>query len=213
MKVLVLGANGAVGQLVVDELLNVNHEVTAFVRNAAALKSKHPRLTVQQGTPTNPEEIERALAGQDAVLSTIGARTNKKSTLRTDVARNLVSGMRRHRVRRLVWLDAAGVGSSKGFVQRSSFLFGRIIMPLFLNHMYDDAALADSVIEKSNCEWVIVRPMSFTNKPKAGNLTVQTDMSLTVSLGLRIARADVAAFMIQQLERNDYVGQMPIIYT
>ena len=107
MKVLVLGANGAVGQLVVDELLKLNHKVTAFVRNAAAMKMKHPRLTVEQGTPTNPEEIESALAGQDADLSTIGARTNKKTTPRADVGRNLVSGMRRHRVRRLVWLDAA----------------------------------------------------------------------------------------------------------
>ena len=197
----------------VDGLLKLNHTVTAFVRNAATIKLKHPRLTVEQGTPTNPEEIETALAGQYAVLSTIGARTNMKTTLRTDVARNLVNGMRRHPVRRLVWLDAAGVGSSKGFVQRSSFLFGRIIMPLFLSNMYDDAALADSIIEKSNCDWVIVRPMSFTNKPKTGNLTVQTDMSLTVRLGLRIARADVAAFIIEQLEENDYVGQMPIIHT
>jgi hypothetical protein len=68
--------------------------------------------------------------------------------------------MKKHGVRKLVWLDAAGVGSSKEFAQRSSFFFGRIIMPLFLNHMYEDAAVADAIIEKSGCDWVIVRPMS-----------------------------------------------------
>jgi putative NADH-flavin reductase len=146
------------------------------------------------------------------VLSTLGARTNKKTTLRTDVSKNLVSGMRKQHVRRLVWLDAAGVGSSEEFVQRSSFLFGRIIMPPFLNHMYDDAASADAIIENSGCEWVIVRPMSFTNKAKTGNLTVLTDMSLTVRLGLRISRADVAAYMVEQLTKDDYVGKMPIIH-
>jgi len=212
MNVLVLGANGAVGQIVIVELLKSNHEVTALARNAGAIQLKHPRLTVIQGTPANRGELENALAGQDAVLSTLGARTNKKTTLRTDVARNLVSGMRKQHVRRLVWLDAAGVGSSKKFVQRSSFLFGRIIMPLFLNHMYNDAAFADSLIENSGCEWIIVRPMSFTNNPKSENLTVLTDMSLTVRLGLRIARADVAAFMVEQLTKDDYVGKMPIIY-
>ena len=86
-------------------------------------------------------------------------------------------------------------------------------MPLFLNHMYADAAVADSLIEKSGCDWVIVRPMSFTNGPKTGNITVITDMSTTVKLRLRISRADVAAFLVEQLVTDHYVRQMPIIYT
>jgi putative NADH-flavin reductase len=147
------------------------------------------------------------------VVSTLGVRKNKKTTVRTDVAMNLVAGMKKHRVRRLVWLDGAGVGSSKEFVQRSSFFFGRIVMPLLLNHMYEDAAVADALIEKSGCDWVIVRPMSFTNGTKTGNITVVTDVSLRVKLRLRIARADVAAFLVEQLMKDDYVGQMPIIYS
>lgn len=147
------------------------------------------------------------------VLSTLGARTNKKTTLRADVARNLVTGMKKHGVRKLVWLDAAGVGSSKEFVQRSSFFFGRIIMPLFLDHMYEDAAVAEGLIEESGRNWVIVRPMSFTNGAMTGNISVVTDMSLRVRLHLRMARADVAAFLVEQVVSDDYVGQMPVIFT
>ena|SRR5882724_8142599 len=158
MKILLLGANGAVGQLALDELLKANHQVTAFVRNPSILQRKHSRFTVVQGDPTNVGDLEKALAGQDMVLSTLGARTNEKTTLRTDVARNLVAGIKKHDVRRLVWLDAVGVGSSKAFAQRSSFFYGRIIMPLFLNNMFEDAAVADAIIEKSGCDWVIVRP-------------------------------------------------------
>jgi hypothetical protein len=55
--------------------------------------------------------------------------------------------MKRNGAGKVVWLDAAGVGSSKEFVHRSSFFFGRIIIPLF--HMYEDAAVADEPIEKS----------------------------------------------------------------
>jgi len=58
-----------------------------------------------------------------------------------------------------------------------------------------------------------VRPMSFTNGVKTGNVSVVTDMSLTVQLRLRIARADVAAFLVDQVVEDDYVGQMPVIYT
>src|SRR6266487_1522237 len=213
MKILVLGANGAVGQLAIDQLLSASHEVKALVRNASTLPKKHPLLTVVQGDPTNAADLHRLLAGQNAVLSTLGVRKNKRTTLRTDVARTLLAGMKKHGVRKLVWLDGAGVGSSKEFMQRSSFLFGRILMPLFLNHMYADAAVADSLIEKSGCDWVIVRPMSFTNGPKTGNITVITDMSTTVKLRLRISRADVAAFLVEQLVTDHYVRQMPIIYT
>jgi putative NADH-flavin reductase len=213
MKMLSLGANGAVGQLALDDLLKANHEVTALVRNPSAAQRKDSRLTVGQGDPANAADVEKLLAGQDVVLSTLGARTNKKTTLRADVARNLSVGMKKHGVRKLVWLDAAGVGSSKEFVQRSSFFFGRIIMPLFLNDMYEDAAVADDLIEKSGCKWVIVRPMSFTNGAKKGNISVITDMSLTVRLRLRIARADVARFLVEQVVRDDYVGQMPVIFT
>jgi putative NADH-flavin reductase len=166
-----------------------------------------------QGEPTNAADVEELLPGQDAVLSTLGVRKNKRTTVRTDVARNLVAGMKRHGVRKLVWLDGAGVGSSKVFVERSSFFFGRIIIPLFLDNMYEDAAVADALIEKSGCDWVIVRPMSFTNGAKTGNVSVVTDMSLTVKLRLRIARADVAAFLVEQVVKDDYVGQMPVIYT
>jgi putative NADH-flavin reductase len=213
MKILVLGPNGAVGQIVIDDLLKANHEVTALVRNPTTIQKKHPRLTVLQGTPTDAGDLATALGGQDAVVSTLGVRKNKKTTVRTDVAMNLVAGMKKHRVRRLVWLDGAGVGSSKEFVQRSSFFFGRIVMPLLLNHMYEDAAVADALIEKSGCDWVIVRPMSFTNGTKTGNITVVTDVSLPVKPRLRIARADVAAFLVEQLMKDDYVGQMPIIYS
>ena len=213
MKILHLGANGAVGQIALDDLLKANHDVTALVRNASTLQRKHPRLKVVQGEPANAADLDSLLAGQEAVLSTLGVRKNKRTTVRTDVARNLVAGMNRHRVRKLVWLDGAGVGSSKEFVQRSSFFFGRIIMPLLLNHMYADAAVADALIEKSDSDWVIVRPMSFTNNPKTGNVTVIIDMSRPARLRLRITRADVAAFLVEQLIKDDYVGQMPVIFT
>jgi putative NADH-flavin reductase len=122
MKILSLGANGAVGQLAIDDLLKAIYEVTTLVRNASSIPRKDAQLTVVQGDPTNAADLEKALAGLEVVLSTLGARTNKRTTLRIDVATNLVAGMKRNGVRKLVWLDAAGVGYSKEFVQSSSFL-------------------------------------------------------------------------------------------
>ena len=58
MKVLVLGANGAVGQLAISELLQANHEVTALVRNVSTMPRRHPRLTIHQGDPTHAADLE-----------------------------------------------------------------------------------------------------------------------------------------------------------
>ena len=72
MKILSLGANGAVGQLAIDDLLNANHEVTALVRNGSSMNRKHPQLTVVQGEPTNAADLEKVLAQQDVVRVQVG---------------------------------------------------------------------------------------------------------------------------------------------
>ena len=77
MKILALGGNGAVGHLAIDELMKAGHNVTALVRNPSSMRLTDPRLTVVQGEPTKATDLLPRLAGQDAVLSTLGARTNK----------------------------------------------------------------------------------------------------------------------------------------
>ncbi len=51
MKILSLGANGAVGQLALDDLLKANHEVTALVRNPSAMQRKAPAAHRRAGRP------------------------------------------------------------------------------------------------------------------------------------------------------------------
>ena len=79
MKILSLGANGAVGKLAIDDLLNANHEVTALVRNTSSMNKRHPQLTVVQGEPTNAADLEKVLGRQDVVICTLGARSNKRT--------------------------------------------------------------------------------------------------------------------------------------
>ena len=55
--------------------------------------------------------------------------------------------------------------------------------------------------------------MSFTNSVKTRTVSVVTDMNLTVQQRLRITHADVAAFLVEQVAKDDYIGQMPIIFT
>ena len=85
---LVLGATGATGQLVVSQALAAGHSVTALVRSPEKITTTHPNLTVVKGQPTDPQDVRRAIAGTDAVISTLGAM---KGTLMTDTTRALLA--------------------------------------------------------------------------------------------------------------------------
>ena len=72
MKILIFGATGATGKLIVEQALSVGHEVVAFVRNPAKLTHKHPKLTVVRGDVLDAKQVENAIAGQDVVVSALG---------------------------------------------------------------------------------------------------------------------------------------------
>ena len=74
-RILVLGASGRTGRLVVEQALGHGHVVVAFVRDLARLPIAHERLTVIQGDVTVAADVARAVEGCDAVVSVLGALT------------------------------------------------------------------------------------------------------------------------------------------
>src|SRR5215218_7904292 len=108
------------------EALEQGHEVTALARNPSAVAPEDPRLRVLQGNALDASEVEAAVAGQDAVLSALGTRSSRPTTLFSESTHNVISAMNKHGVRRLVCITGIGVGDSKGHV---GFLYDRIIRP------------------------------------------------------------------------------------
>ena len=76
MKVLIIGATGATGQILMREALAQGHEVTALARNPSALAPEDHRLRVLQGNALDVSSVEAAVAGQDAVLSALGTHSS-----------------------------------------------------------------------------------------------------------------------------------------
>src|SRR5829696_7242970 len=74
VKVLLIGATGATGQILMREALEQGHEVTALARNPSAVAPEDHRPRVLQGNALDASEVEAAVAGQDAVLSALGTR-------------------------------------------------------------------------------------------------------------------------------------------
>lgn len=207
MKVLIIGATGGTGRQLVEQALAVGHDVTALVRNPARIRVRHERLRVVQGDILDFDSVDRAVAGQEAVLSSLGTKSVFKPVkIFSEGTSNLLRAMAKHDVRRLICITGIGAGDSRG---HGGFFYDKIILPIVLQRNYRDKDKQEEFIRKSDRDWIIVRPGFLTNGPPKGNYSVLTDLT-GVTVG-RISRADVAAFMLAQLTSDRYLRQTPLL--
>ena len=200
MKILVVGAAGKTGKLVVEAALAAGHEVTAFVHSADDYDVPNVRAVV--GDATDKAKMSEAVAGQDAVLDTIGGKTPfKNTTLERSVAGAIIGAMQTHGVRRLVVTSMIGEGDSK----EQATAFENLLVKTFLRGANKDKAAMEAAVESSNLDWVILRPAILNDDPAQGNARVFTSES--GDKAHKITRADLAAFMVEQLTSDQYLHQ------
>jgi uncharacterized protein YbjT (DUF2867 family) len=209
MKLLILGATGATGKHLLELALAAGHEVTVLVRDPASVAAR-PGLRVVGGRATVAAEVEAVVRGQDAVISTLGPRQNGDAVC-AEASAALVSAMKKEGVKRVVWLSAGGVGDSKPQITEASFVFGRIIMPLFLRRPYANHLIAEETFRGSGLDWTVPRPVQLVDEP-TGKPVTAVPPSGKVG-GLKIARHDVAAFILREVEERAHVGQMPVLFS
>lgn len=201
MRVVVFGATGSVGRHVVEQGLARGHDVTAFVRDPAGLDLAHEGLTVFRGDVLDAASVERAVRGQGAVLCSIGA--GRKGRVRSEGTRNIVRAM--VGVRRLVCQTTLGAGESSGNLNFfwKHFMFGLLLRDAFADHEQQEAH-----VRRSALDWTMVRPAAFTDGGRTGEYRHGFPSSKK-GLKLKISRADVAEFMLDQLTDDTYLRQTP----
>ena len=205
MKVLVLGATGGTGRLIVSDAVAKGHSVVALVRSTA--RADLPGAEVIEGDARNESSLGRALDGCEAVVSALGSGIGfRKVSLLTEATRALVPAMTRSGVRRLVCISALGVGDSRG---HGGFVFDRLFQPLLLSQAYKDKDRQEAAIRASSLDWVIVRPAMLTDDPAQGSVRAVTDLAGVN--GGKIARADVARFVVDQLTTDTWLRRTPVI--
>ena len=200
MKVLVLGAGGKTGGAVVQEAVSAGHQVTAFVRHAAAYHAP-AGVTVKEGDATDADSVAAAVAGQDAVIDTIGGKTPYRSsvTLEHDVAKAVIAAMQRHGVRRLLVTSSLGEGDSIA----NAAVFLRILMKTFLRGSTADKAAMERDVKASGLDWTIARPAILNDGPAGGDVRVFDPA--TGEKAHKISRADLAAWLVAQLDSSAHL--------
>ena len=167
-----------------------------------------PGADIIEGDVRDVDDLMRALKGCDAVISSLGTGLSPFSevSLLTEATHALVPAMRDSGVRRLVCISALGVGDSRG---HGGFVFDRIFMPLLLRHAYKDKGRQEDAIRASALDWIIVRPAMLTNDPARESPRAIADLAGVN--GGKVARADVARFVVEQLVTNTWLKKTPVL--
>ncbi|MCK1401161.1 SDR family oxidoreductase [Bradyrhizobium sp. 4] len=206
-KILVLGATGATGRLIVNQAVARGYDVTVLVRSAdKASDIRGAKLIV--GDARDEAALREALKGRDAVVSALGTPVSpfREVTLLSTATRALVSAMKAEQVSRLVCITGMGAGDSAG---HGGFIADNVIFPLLLKKVYADKNRQEAIVSDSGLDWVLVRPSILNNKPGRGSVRALTDLS--GFHGGSIAREDVATFVLDQVRADTWLHRSPLI--
>ena len=186
MNLLILGATGRTGRLVVERALAAGHNVTALVRSLEKLTMSNSNLRVVAGQATNTSDISRALEGADAVISTLGG----KGSVIADSTQAIVTAAREAGVSRVVAL-------SSWLVERDRMdAMTRLLTGIAMGAVIKDQSAGEQMLRRSDLEWTIVYASMLSDGPARGSVVVLPDGAKR-RMSEKISRADVAAWMLQ----------------
>lgn len=206
-KLLVLGATGATGRLIVKDARARGFEVRALVRSrekAGGLAGAE----ILTGDARNEAVLREALERRDAVVSALGTPVSpfREVTVLSSATKALVSAMKATGVSRLVCITGIGAGDS---ADHGGFVFDRLIRPALLRKVYADKNRQEAIVRDSGLEWVLVRPSVLNDQAPRHDIRALTDLS--GFHGGTIARADVASFVLDQVNADTWLRRSPLI--
>jgi putative NADH-flavin reductase len=206
MKVSIFGASGGTGLLLTERCLGAGYDVTALLRTPAIFPFRD-RVRVIEGNVFDAAAVRQTVAGADVILSALGARSLKKEDVLERGIPLIVEAMRQTGVRRIIVLGSAGALSDslkKQPVWRR-WLAQKIVYNTFLKWAVASQIAQWKTLSASGLDFTMVMPPMLTDGRACG--VYRIDGEALPRLGSRIARADVADFMMQQIDNPQWVGK------
>ena len=199
--VLIIGGSRGVGLETVKAALEAGHSVRALARSARRIPVAHPKLEKMAGDALEMATVKRALTGVDVVTQSLGVSAGPEIILKptrffSKATRVLVTAMEEAQVRRLICVTGFGAGDSRGHGG-------------FLDSIYDDKDVQERIVRNSKLDWVIVRPVILTDGPKTNAYRALVDRR-GWTCGF-ISRADVADFLVKQIDDDALLYKTPVL--
>lgn len=198
MKLVVLGANGRTGVLVLQAALARGLEVTAVVRSAdRAPDLQDARLTLAVGDPCDPAFLASVFGGQDAVISTLGARlpTRTATSVYVRSAEAIVQAASMTDLKRVLVTSTALLFPGQP-------LFGKILCGVVPN-VVRSARRMEHTLKQSGLDWTSARPGFLTDATEAAYRAKRNALQQG---GTAVPRLALAHFLIDALEDPQTIG-------
>jgi len=195
MRVVVLGAAGQLGRETVRTLSAHGHAFSAAVRRPP-VSAFERTVEIRSADARNKADLCAAISGFDAVVNAIGGGKLKKNDVASTTTTIAVSAAEEVGVNRYITISA-------GMVALDWALFKYVLRPLIFRHILEEHRRVEEIVKAGTLAWTIVRPTALTNRPATGylaSLELQPRAFVT-------SRADVAAFIADEIKKNDYVRQ------
>ena len=205
MNVIVFGPTGGTGKCLIDAALRAGHRVTAFARDTSAIVPRQ-NLSVVAGSVYDAAAVSAAMHGQDAVLSALGGRPWRRTPICAPAMRNIAAAMMQHGVRRIVAISTNGAGETRAQV---GWFARNIVFRFILDGEVADKEEMERVLEASDLDWTVVRIGVLSDGAGTGLWRAADDGAIR-EVG-KIARADVAAFMVRELASDAWRRRKPVL--
>jgi len=236
MKILVVGASGATGIRLVEELLNREQDVTVIVRSAEKLPDtikNHVRLSVICASvlDLSDEEMQQHVHGCSAVASCLGHNITfkgifgKPRRLVTETTQRLCAaikannseGLTKYVLMNTVANRNRDLNEPMSFTQRIVIGLLRLLVPPHPDNEQAAEYLRTIIGQKDNAiAWVAVRPSGLIDEEKTSEIEVYPSPTRSIINDGQISRINVGHFMADLITNNDvwskWKGQMPVIY-
>lgn len=205
MRITVFGASGPVGRAVVGQALSAGHQVTAVTRRPEGFGVSAPRLRVVSADVHVLAEVESAISGAEAVISTIGVLPSRQPvTAYSAGTSTIVAAMREQGVRRIVCvsskeLDEEGVRDEPVLYR---FVFARLLAAVNRT-IYDDMRRMEAILRDSDRNWTIMRPAGLFAADRVTNYRCPSGHEPGVST----STADLAHALIRAAVEGVGIGQ------
>lgn len=202
MKIALIGANGTVGQRLLQEALTRGHQVAAIVRNVAGVTQQHNNLQVVAGDLADQQSISKAIMGYDVVISAYGPKHGEESNMKV-VAQGLVTAVKEGGVARLLVVGGAGsLEVAPGLQLVDAPSFPEAWRPIAVAH-----GEAFQVYQTADIDWTYFSPAAmFAPGERTGKFRLGTDQLLVDEKGeSHISTEDYAVAMLDEVENPRFI--------
>jgi len=206
MRIAVFGASGRTGEPFVRKALENGNEVNAFVREKSRLEASGEGLQIFEGDVYTGEKVSECVEDADAIVSVLGQNRNTSDDLLTVGGENIIEAMDKHGVERFVTLVGAGVREEGEKPSLSGKIIG-LLLKLVNPEILKDAEDHTEKVRDSGLDWTIIRAPRLTGGEERGDYRTGD-----VSPGMKgVSRDDVADFILDCVENDRYIHEMPKI--